>query len=222
MTIAKECEITLKNHYVRDHILLLTIILVLQICLSVSLGGFIVYHSLSIPQPIIFQATANKQIIAAAPLDAPSMNSAAILNWAVEAVRVMYSFNYHSIEMHPARISPYFDKRGLDRFFTIMDEDPNLKLVKSDKLIVSIKAIEAPKIITEGKIDGRYAWRISLPMAIRYESALIARHQEIKIDLYVWRVPETEAPIGVKITNLNLEVKQAYKFQGNPAAALMK
>lgn len=222
MAIAKTRAVTLNRDYVWDHILLLTLILVLQICLSVSLGWFVIYHSLSRPQPIIFQATANKQIIAAVSLDAPGMDSAAILNWAVEAVRVMYSFNYHSIDRHSAKISPYFDKRGLDRFFTIMNEDPNLNLVKSDKLIVSIKAMEAPKIITEGKIDGRYAWRISLPMAIRYESASIARHQEIKVDLYVWRVPETEAPIGVKITNLNLEVKQAYKLQGNPAAALMK
>ncbi len=206
-------DITFKKNYVKDHLSILIIIVLLQIGLITGLGGFIFYQLQSSPKPIFFTVTEHKQVIAPVPLGEPDMNAAAILNWAVEAVRVSYSFNYHSIQNHFAKIYCYFDKRGLDWFFKTIANDFNMQQVASDKLIVSAQAREAPKIIKEGKIEGRYAWRIILPMAMRYENATIVRRQDVDIDIYIWRVPETEAPIGIQITNLSVEVKHNYEQQ---------
>ena len=79
-----------------------------------------------------------------------------------------------------------------------------------DKLIVSVRAREAPKIIKEGIIEGRYAWRVLLPLATRYENAGVLRREDVDVDLYIWRVEETTAPIGIKITNFLVQVKQSY------------
>ena len=205
--------VTLKRDYVRDNVFILIIILLVQLGLIVALGGSILYQIQAKPKPIFFQATAQQQIIAPMPLEQPALSSAAILNWSLEAVRTTYTFNYHNIQNHFNKIAPYFDKRGLAKFLEVIASDPNMMQVKPDALIVSVQAREAPKIIKEGKVEGRYAWRIILPISIRYENSSIIRRQDIDVDLYIWRVSETEAPIGVKITNFNIEIKQGYTPQ---------
>lgn len=209
-TKAKYLVAELKTAYVQDKLYTLIIVLLLQLGLLTGLGGFIFYQLNTVPKPIIFQATERKQVIRPLPLDDPAMSSAAVLNWVVEAIRVSYSFNYRSINNHIDKISPYFDNRGLTKFFEIVVSEPNMRLVKADKLIVSMHIKEAPKIVREGKINGRYAWRIALPIELRYENSIILKRQELDIDLYVWRVPETEAPIGIKITNFNIKVKKNF------------
>jgi hypothetical protein len=199
-------DVTFKKDYVLDHIVILIFVLFLQIGLIIALGMFISYQAQSfVPKPIFFKTTANRQIIEPKPLDEAVVSAAAVLNLAVEAMRVSYSFNYHSMQNHLTKISRYFDKRGLDQFFEIMANDPNMKQVQVDKLIVSIQAVEAPRITKEGIIEGRYTWLIVFPVSISYKNSTVYRKQDIKISLYIWRAPETEAPIGLQITSINIE-----------------
>lgn len=211
-------DVGLQKNYKADYATTIVILILMQIALLAALIFFTFYQVESAPRPVYFPAAANKQVIKPVPLDEPALNSAAILNWATEAVRVSFSFNYRSIQVHLAKVMPYFDQRGLDKFFSVIKADPNCSLVVADKLIVSIAVREAPKIVKEGKIENRYVWRVLLPMSIRYENATILRRADINIDMYIWRVPETESPIGIKITNLRVEIIQGYE----PQAVLKK
>ena len=212
-------SITVKKDYVKDHIYWASIVLFIQIGLITALGFFIFYQIQSFPKPIFFPANEREQIIESTSLEQPGMSDAAVLNWVVEAIRVSYSFNYRSINNHINKIYTYFDKRGMSKFFQVISADTNMKQVKPDQLIVSIKAKEAPKIIKEGKIDDRHVWLVNFPVEIRYENVAILRRQTIDIDLYVWRVPDTESPFGIKITNFKVTVKKSFEpqpiMQGN-------
>lgn len=205
--------VNLRTNYVQDKMFNLTIVLLLQLGLIACLVLFILLQIASVPKAMFFQATERQQIIRPVSLDAPGMTSAEVLNWSVEAMRITFSFNYRSINYHIPKISPYFDERGMTKFFEMITSDQRMKQVKPDKLIVSMQIKEAPKIVKEGKIDDRYAWRVTMPIEARFENATILRRQELDIDLYIWRVPETASPIGIKITNFNMVVKKEFEVQ---------
>jgi hypothetical protein len=203
----------LRTDYVQDKMFVFVVILLLQIGLVAALVGFIFYQINSFPKPIFFQTTERKQIIKPTSLENPFLSPSAVLNWSVEAMRISYSFNYRSINNHLSKIFAYFDQRGIARFFEEINANNSMKQVKPDQLIVSVQIKEAPQIVNEGKIEGRYIWRVALPIEIHYKNAVILRRQEVNVDLYIWRVPETEAPIGIKITNFKTTIKKDFEPQ---------
>lgn len=206
---ASEPTITLplKRHYLKDNLYLLLIIFLLQLILLAGLGCFAFYEILTIPKPVYFQVNKENQIIEPIPLAKPNLTPAEILTWSVESMQTAFSFNYHNIKTHLNKISPFFDNRGVEKFFEILASDPNIGLVRQEKLVVSAKALEAPKLLQDGVIDNRYVWKISLPLEIRYENAHILRKRQGIIELYIWRMPNIEAAKGIKITNLMVTFK---------------
>jgi intracellular multiplication protein IcmL len=62
----------------------------------------------------------------------------------------------------------------------------------------------------EGVINGRYAWKINLPMLITYESASDNIRQPVSVTMIVTRVSTLDTPKGIAIA-------QFYASEGQPA-----
>jgi|SRR5690606_26128646 len=203
-----EKKAKLVNRYLTDKRSWLIAILFLQALMLASCVLYMVYDWYSRPKPMFFARNNIGQLVPSKPLTEPSMETAALLNWVTEAVVAAYSFNFVNIQEHPTRLSAYFDENGYKRVIWVLTRDHHMSRVIKDKLIVSAVAAAAPEVVKDGLYKNEYyVWIIKLPLEVSYSNKVTLRRQSLEIQVIVKRVPETDNPIGVRITNFVVKVK---------------
>ncbi len=60
----------------------------------------------------------------------------------------------------------------------------------------------APVLINQGLVQGRYAWKLSMPLLVTYQSSERTVPQNLMVEIVVVRQPETEHPRGLGIAQL--------------------
>ena len=68
----------------------------------------------------------------------------------------------------------------------------------------------APVILEERVINGRYAWRIQMPMVINYQSANESYPSSTTVTLTVTRVSTVTSPRGVGIAQFIVGEQSSY------------
>ena len=194
-----------RQNYEKDYKSFLVTIVCLQIIFILLAVGFIYYQFKLIPEPVFFLANKYEQITESTPLEQPSMSNAEVINWITEAMRKTFSFNYKNIETRLLEAKPYFDERGFNKFLEILKKDLNIENVIEKKLIVSGRALEPPRIVREGIVNGRYTWQVILPFIIRYENEINNNILKPQFNIYVWRELEYTVPVGISITNFEVK-----------------
>ena len=95
--------------------------------------------------------------------------------------------------------SGFFTAEGWDQFINALASSNNLEAVKAKKLVVSAVATSAPVILQKGILNGRYAWRIQMPMLVTYQSASEFSQQHMTVTMLVSRVDTLNSPRGIGI-----------------------
>ena len=95
--------------------------------------------------------------------------------------------------------SGFFTSDGWNQFITALSESNNLDAVKTKKLVVSAVATAAPVILQKGLLNGRYAWRIQMPILVTYQSASEFSQQNLNVTMLVTRVDTLNSPRGIGI-----------------------
>lgn len=195
-----------KKDYIHDYLDKVNIVIFLQYFLIGLLLLFIVLKVVSKEPPAYFPMTKNYQLISNTPLEQKSLTDPILLNWVTDAVMKAFHYNYRSVYRLPDILAEYFDDRAMQNFFTLLERDNYIKRVIPEQMIVSAEAISSPEIEEQQAYDDRYVWQVGLPIKIKFENRLTRLEQDVKLTLLVWRVPETDNPIGVRITNISREI----------------
>ena len=191
-----------KSIFSKDSIMWLRLIIIIQLIFLGSLIAFIIMQFKEAPAPVYFPLKKSDQLIDPMPLEKPSLTEAELLNWITEAMIVSFSFNYHNYDKITDKINAYFDSIGLTSYLKMIGEHKQIQQVVNKKLILSGRPTGAPRIIKDGIVDGRYAWEINLPFIFKFRSQQLKQDIELVLDIFVVRVPEQAAPLGVKIIQL--------------------
>lgn len=198
----------LSDRYLADKRRWLIGVLLLQVIVIALCVLYSVYDWSTRPKPIVFARNDIGQLVQPEPLNEKAIETAALLNWVTEAVVAAYSFNFVNIQEHPFRLNPYFDENGYKRVIKILTRDRHMSRVIKDKLIVSAVAAAAPEVLKEGVYKNEYyVWIIKLPLEVSYSNKVTLRRQSLDVQVIVKRVLQTDNPIGVRITNFVVKVK---------------
>ena len=81
-----------------------------------------------------------------------------------------------------------------------MQQSNNLDAVKAKKLIVSAVATRAPIILQKGILNGKYAWRVQMPILVTYQSASEFSQQNNVVTMLITRVSTLNSPRGIGIS----------------------
>lgn len=190
----------LRNQFYRDSYRRVMATLLLSIFLNIALGGVLFYMLTHPPKPKYFATTINGRITPLFPLEEPNQSDSAVLQWANQAAIASFTYNFVNYRKELQAASEFFTPDGWRQFLQALQSSNNLDAVKAKKLIVSAVATRAPIILDKGVLNGRYSWRVQMPILVTYQSASQFTQQNNVVTMLITRVSTLNSPRGIGIS----------------------
>ena len=185
--------VTLRNQFYQDGQRKITVTLLISVISNVLLAmmlGYIVTHP---PAPKYFATSINGRITPLFGLNEPNQ-------WSNQAAIAAFTYNFVNYRAELQASSGFFTSVGWTQFLTALESSNNLDAVKAKKLIVSAVATRAPIILQKGVLNGRYAWRVQMPILVTYQSASEFSQQNNVVTMLITRVSTLNSPRGIGIS----------------------
>ncbi len=194
-------QVKLRNEFYKDSYRIVLIILLLALAVIIILIGTLSYLLTHPPKPVYFATSINGRIRPLQPLDRPNQSKSALLQWANQAAIAAYTYNFVNYRGELQSASSFFTPEGWNSFQQALSSSNNLKAVIAKKLVVSAVATGAPIILNEGvQPDGRYFWRVQMPMLVTYQSASEVTQQALMVTMTIVRVSTLDSERGIGIS----------------------
>ena len=191
--------VVLRNNFYRDGQRKMIAVLIFSIACNVLLASILAYIITHPPAPKYFATSINGRITPLVALNAPNQSDSAVLQWANQAAVATFSYNFVNYRSELVAASGFFTPEGWDQFVSALAGSNNLDAVKAKKLVVSAVATSAPVILQKGVLNGRFAWRIQMPILVTYQSASEFSQQNLNVTMLVSRVDTLNSPRGIGI-----------------------
>lgn len=188
-----------RNRFYRDGQHKLVVVLLISMISNFLLVGLLVYLFTHPPAPKYFATTINGRIMPLFPLNEPNQSDSAVLQWANQAATAAFTYNFVNYRTELQASSGFFTSEGWSQFLNALKDSNNLDAVKAKKLIVSAVATRAPVILQKGLLNGRYSWRIQMPILVTYQSASEFSQQNNIVTMLITRVDPLNSPRGIGI-----------------------
>lgn len=192
--------VTLRNNFYRDGQRKMILILLVSMLANFLLAAMLIYMITHPPAPKYFATSINGRITPLFPLNEPNQSDSAVLQWANQAAIAAFTYNFVNYRTELQASSGFFTADGWDQFLTALQQSNNLDAVKAKKLIVSAVATRAPIILQKGILNGRYAWRVQMPILVTYQSASEFSQQNNVVTMLITRVSTLNSPRGIGIS----------------------
>lgn len=199
--------VLMRNAFYRDNYRRAIFALVLVFITNVILVCAITYRYLNPPKPEYFAANSQYQLIKWHPLSDPIVDNNYVLQWVTTAVLASFSLDYVHWRGQLQRASNYFTPSGWYWFLSAFKKSGNLETLKTLKMVSSAQVTAAPIVEYQAVLDGRYVWKIKLPIVVTYTSATKTINQPLKVTLIVERVSVEDSPDRMAINQFLPEVE---------------
>lgn len=195
-------EVQLQQRYPKDGLKTLFLGLLLTTGVVVLLSVFLAYLITHPPAPQYFATSVHGRVTPIVALDEPNQSDSAVLQWANQAAIASYTYNFVNFQNELKAASVYYTNTGWQQFMSALEQSNNLNVLRAKKLIVSAVATRAPIILEKGMLNGRYAWRVQMPMLVTYQSASEFSQQNIVVTMLISRISTIESPRGIGISQI--------------------
>ncbi len=192
--------VAMRNSFYRDGQRKVMLILLLSILCNFVMAGILTYVFTHPPEPKYFATSISGRITPLVALNEPNQSDSAVLQWANQAAIAAFSYNFVNYRTELQASSGFFTAEGWDQFLKALEDSNNLVAVKAKKLIVSAVATKAPVILQKGLLNGRYAWRVQMPLLVTYQSASEFSQQNNVVTILISRVSTLNSPRGIGIS----------------------
>ncbi len=193
--------IMLRNAFYRDNYKRALMALFLVFILNCTLAAAIFYKVTHPVQPQYFPTTADGRIITWHSLKDPVVTDDYVEQWAANAIRKAFSLDYLHYKQQLQNASDNFTADGWKYFIQSLKSSNNLKTLTSLKMVSSAKITGAPQIVQKEVVDGRFAWKIQVPVLVTYTNANKTIPLPLDVTLIVLRVPVKDNPNRIAINN---------------------
>lgn len=191
--------VTTRNEFYRDSQRKIVVAMMVSIFANLMFGFMLFYIVTNPPEPKYFATSLNGRITPLYPLNEPNQSDSAVLQWANQAAIASFSYNFVNYRSELQAASGFFTSDGWTQFLSALQDSNNLDAVKAKKLIVSAVATRAPIILQKGPLNGRYTWRVQMPILVTYQSASEFSQQNNVVTMLITRVSTLNSPRGIGI-----------------------
>lgn len=188
-----------RNYFYRDGYRKSMTALLVSLTVNIALLAIVMIQFFTKPAPVYFATQTNGSLIEIQPLTEPLIAQETLLTWATRAAVSSYSFNFVDWQNELNNVQQYFTSTGFKNFLDALKASGNLDTVVAKRLVVQATVTDVPRIIQQGMIQGRYAWKIQIPMLVKYTSASEELRQPVLVTMLIARVPTTQYPQGIAI-----------------------
>jgi intracellular multiplication protein IcmL len=190
--------VRLRSNFYRDNYRRLIVAVLAVIGLNFLLLGIIIYQYKTRPEPRYFATSADGRITPIYPLTSQVVTTSELLQWVNEAAVAAYSYNFSNYRKALQDASQYFTPEGWDKYQAALKSSRNLETVIQKKLVVSAEATGAPVIVDKGLLGDRYAWKVQMPLLVRFQGNTNIE-TPLMVTLLVTRVSTLYVPKGIAI-----------------------
>lgn len=159
------------------------------------------------PQPQYFLVE-NGRVLDSVPVKLPMGNSAQVSSWASEELRSVFSFDFVHYKEQIEERKTSFTSQGWEAFLAALQDSKFIQSVRENRQVVSATPTSAPRVVAEGELDGRYAWKIEQDFVFTFYAGTQVQSQNVKISATIVRVPTYENPSGLGIHQLIQESRR--------------
>jgi len=167
----------------------------------VFLMGTIFYQIVNRPEPRYFATTVDGRIMPLYPLSEPMISPPELLQWAHRASIGAYTYNFVNYRDAMQELQNQFTPDGWRYYEDALKMSRNLEMVIAKKLIVSAVATGTPVILDQAIINGRYSWKVQIPLLVSYQSPNEQTQRAVIVMMIISRVPTVDMPKGIAIVS---------------------
>ena len=150
-----------------------------------------------------FAADSLGRIVPVTPLDEPVQSTAEVLDWFRIAVVESLTMSFTDYKVRLQSNKRFFTDAGWDSFKQAIERASLVETVQDRKLVTSVVPTGAPVILESNVLrNGRFGWRVEMPVLVSYESASTRETQKFTIVAVIVRRPEVESPRGLGISQI--------------------
>lgn len=197
--------VRLRNNFYRDNyrrvMKLLFVLSVIIVFLLVVIG----YLLKNQPTPKYFATTQSGRIIQVIPLNDPMVSSEALLNWASQIATAAYSYSFVDYREKIQALEPSFTGNGWQEFLRRLKESGNIEAIEQRRMIVSAVVASTPIIVHQGMLDGRYAWKVQVPISATFVVGGKQVPRGYLVTMTIIRVPTLQNVNGVAVAQFIAE-----------------
>lgn len=193
--------VRLRNNFYRDNYRRLVVALLFLLAIVVLLVGAIFYQVMNPPEPKYFATTVDGRIMPLYPLSEPMLSPGELLQWTHRAAISAYTYNFVNYRDAMQQLQNLFTPEGWRYYQDALKVSRNLEMVIAKKLVVSAVATGTPVILDQAVINGRYSWKVQIPLLVSYQSPNEQTQKPIIAMMIVSRVPTVDMPKGIAIVS---------------------
>jgi intracellular multiplication protein IcmL len=171
--------------------------------------------------PLYFATDNVGRLITVVPVSEPNMSTEDATKWAINAVQKAYSYDYVNYREQLQSAQKYFTVYGWTKFMAALKSSNNLVALSNRKMLIEAKIVGVPKLITEGRLSGAYAWKFEMPMLVtNYLPPYDAQStfsNALTVSVLIQRQPILQSSDGVGIVQLIASMAAAQPQQAMPS-----
>jgi len=190
-----------RNEFYRDNYKRILVALLLMVVVNVCLVGILYYQITHEPVPEYFAMSSTGKIVKLHGLNKPVLAPDVVLQWAERSTVAVFSYNFVNYREALQRAQNKFTSNGWSNYEKALKQSQQLETVIDRHLVVSAVATGAPVILDKGILNGRYVWKIQMPLLVTYQSASDITQEPLVVTILVSRVPVFNHPEGIAIVS---------------------
>ncbi len=179
----------------RKFVLVVIILALVNLGLLASAGVLLMTKDDSVDY---YAVTCDSDPIKLNSLSTAIVSAKQLLRWANVAAISAYNYNFVNWRQRMGELRPYFSAAGWQGFYPSFKKSQVDAMVEK-KAMVSAVAMDVPVVEQRGVLQGRYTWRIALPLLVTYQTASATIKENILVRMVVSRVPVVQTPRGIAI-----------------------
>jgi intracellular multiplication protein IcmL len=188
-----------RNRYYRQGQRKVVSVLLVSMGVNLLLSVLLVFMIMHPPEPKYFATSIDGHIMPLYPLSQPNQSDTAVVRWANQAAIAAFTYNFVNWHAEIEAASGFFTAEGWTAFLNSLKQSNNIAAVTAKKLVVTAVATGSPVILQKGILNGRYSWRIQLPLLVTFQSASEFAQQNNVITMLITRVDPLNSPRGIGI-----------------------
>lgn len=177
-------------------------------CLCISIAFLIavsIYLFLNQPQPITFHVAEEWRVQPPVPIQQPYLSEADVLQWVSNVVPKLFELDFMHMDDQIASAKRVFTDNGYLIYQNQIKNIVDIDTLNSGKLFLHAEPSQAPGILNQGVLTGRYAWWVQIPVNISYAGMRNVPDMGVTLQVLVVRTDTTDNLTGILIDNVIVE-----------------
>jgi intracellular multiplication protein IcmL len=153
--------------------------------------------------PLIFAATFF--VGGCASTAKPGVANEVVSVWANEALMTTLNYSYVNYQEQFQTASTYFTKEAWKNYLETLRISKTLVRVEKEQMVASATIQGAPIISDSGVVNGRYTWKVQMPVLLSYQNARQHLKQSGVVTMIITRVDGQLGVRGLAIDQLLIQ-----------------